>query len=111
MRQWHVPPEIMCREHLCGEHVEHHMLAGTLLRGRSVNGYLRKGLLEVMTLFERHDELVAEMLRRGYNHQSPMPEELREYLYPAGHVDRPNSLSELYHRCPRCRARIAKFAA
>jgi hypothetical protein len=30
MRMWMVPPKVMCRKHLLGEHVEIHMLAGSL---------------------------------------------------------------------------------
>ena len=34
MRQWYVPAECMCRQHLLGEHCEHHMFVGTLKKGR-----------------------------------------------------------------------------
>lgn len=33
MRMWLVPPSHMCRKHLLGEHVELHMLLGTLKKG------------------------------------------------------------------------------
>ena len=47
MRMWMVDPRIMCRQHLLGEHVEIHMFVGAISRGKSVKGYLEKGLLEV----------------------------------------------------------------
>jgi len=61
MRMWMVNPKIMCRQHLLGEHVEIHMFVGTLSRGKSVKGYLEKGLLEVHNLYWRHEELVEEI--------------------------------------------------
>ena len=33
MRMWMVDPQIMCRQHLLGEHTEMHMFVGTLKRG------------------------------------------------------------------------------
>lgn len=70
MRMWMIDPKIMCRQHLLGEHVEIHMFIATMRRGKSVKGYLQKGLLEVHNLYARHEELVEEMNRRGYNHNS-----------------------------------------
>lgn len=40
MRMWMLPPETMCRKHLLGEHVELHMLLGTMKRGRRIDGFL-----------------------------------------------------------------------
>lgn len=104
MRMWMLYPRIMCRQHLLGEHLEIHMFAGTLRRGISVEGYLEKGLLEGASLRSRHNALVKEMLRRGYNHKSPLddyPEETR------GKVDRLQSFTDLMDRCPECRERAA----
>lgn len=36
MRMWMVPPELMCRQHLLGEHVELHMFVGAINKGTSV---------------------------------------------------------------------------
>lgn len=38
MRMWMLPPETMCRKHLLGEHVELHMLLGSLRRGKTLTG-------------------------------------------------------------------------
>ena len=75
MRQWMVDPSIMCQKHLCGEHLEHHMLLGTLRKGIKVDGYLKNNLFEPRSLFERHKAISEEMIRRGYKHQSPLIEE------------------------------------
>ena len=40
MRMWMVNPEILCRKHLLGEHVELHMLVGWIIKGKSIQGYL-----------------------------------------------------------------------
>ena len=98
-----LPPSIMCRKHLLGEHVEMHMLVGTLQKGISVQGYIDNQLVELEHIRARHDELVEEMIKRGYNHKSPLPD------YPevsGGVVDREENLRDLANRCPDCRERI-----
>jgi len=91
----------MCRKHLLGEHVEIHMTVATLRLGRSVDGFLEKGLLELRSLKSRHDELVAEMRRRGHHHRSPLGRVPRR---TEGKVNRRANLIELARRCPDCRA-------
>ena len=103
MRMWMLPPSIMCRKHLLGEHVEMHMLVGTLQKGISVQGYIDNQLVELEHIRARHQELVEEMIERGYNHKSPLPD------YPevsGGVVNREENLRDLANRCPDCRARI-----
>jgi len=98
-----LPPSIMCRKHLLGEHVEMHMLVGTLQKGISVQGYIDNQLVELEHIRVRHQELVEEMIERGYNHKSPLPD------YPevsGGVVDRGENLRDLANRCPDCRVRI-----
>lgn len=106
---WMVPPERMCDRHLLGEHVELHMLAGTLLRRRSIDGFIAKGLLEPDSMNSRHDALVVEMGRRGFRHRSPLPEVDIGYL-PAeardARVDVTASGSDLARRCDACRMRL-----
>ncbi len=99
MRMWMVSPRRMCRKHLLGEHVEIHMAVATLRLGRSVDGFLEKGLLELDKLRSRHDDLVAEMLRRGYRHNSPLGHVPRR---KGGKVDRRANRLELIRRCPDC---------
>lgn len=103
MRMWMVDPKIMCRQHLLGEHVECHMFAGTLAKGKSIQGYLDKGLVEVGSLSSRHDDLAKEMAWRGYSHNSPMPV---IHCPEMGSVDEICSLKDLLGRCPECMARF-----
>lgn len=100
-----VNPMIMCRKHLLGEHVEHHMFAGTVNKEISVAGYLADNLLEPKSLFSRHAELVAEMTARGYNHNSEMPPIPLLGHLPDKKINRESALAELLRRCPECRAR------
>ena len=103
MRMWLVDPRVMCSQHLLGEHVELHMLVGSLNRGRRIDGFLRDGLVELRSIRRRHAELVAEMQRRRFRHQSPLPE-----FRPrrAGSVDVLANLKELARRCHSCRVLI-----
>ncbi|MFT4036811.1 MAG: pyrimidine dimer DNA glycosylase/endonuclease V [Thermomicrobiales bacterium] len=75
MRIWDVPPSILCRAHLLGEHRELHAIWTVLTQEKP--GYARhpetlrwRGKLAALSL--RHDALVEEMTRRGYNHASPL---------------------------------------
>jgi len=102
MRMWMVDPTTMCRQHLLGEHVETHMFAGTLGKDISVAGYVSGGLLETASLASRHDELAAEMERRGYRHRSPL--NYHDDL-ELGRIDTTASDRELRSRCPDCASR------
>ena len=100
MRMWLVDPRLMCSQHLLGEHVELHMLVGTLNRGKRIDGFLEQGLVELRSIRRRHAELVVEMTRRGFVHKSPLPD-FRPHR--AGNVDPVANLKELARRCTDCR--------
>lgn len=102
-----VDPTIMCRNHLLGEHAEIHMFIGAINQGQSVRGYLQKGLLEVHSLYTRHEELVEEMKRRGYKHFSDLDEKWK-FADKSGYIDRKSNLKELIRRCPKCRTFFEK---
>jgi len=102
MRMWMVPPAILCRKHLLGEHVELHMFAGHFRLGRKMGKY--SSLCEPEKIESRHSDLVAEMEARGYDHASPL-----SFTYKGsepGSVDSAASLDELLRRCPECRKRF-----
>jgi len=100
-------PRVMCRQHLLGEHAEIHMFIGAISRGKSVKGYLQNGLLEVHNLYDRHEELVEEMKRRGYMHCSDLDEKWR-FAEKRGVIDRKKSFNELVRRCSRCKYRCSE---
>ena len=105
MRMWMVDPHGMCRKHLLGEHVEMHMLAGSLRRGRSIQGFIDGGLLEPQNIRTRHDALAVEMVARGYSHQSTLPTAPPPERRNKGRVDAVQSLKELHRRCLECFSR------
>ena len=105
-----VNPRIMCREHLLGEHVEIHMFVGSINRGKSVKGYLEKGLLEVHSLYTRHEDLVKEMKRRCYNHKSEVDEKWK-FAEKIGIIDKEKNLSELMNRCSKCKRRYSELVS
>lgn len=75
MRIWDVSPEKLCRKHLLGEHRELHALWIVLTEGRK--GYSKhpetlRWVGKLAALYQRHEDLVIEMERRGYNHKSPL---------------------------------------
>lgn len=111
MRMWMINPKLMCRNHLLGEHLEIHMFVGTINEGKSLDGYIKNGLLEFSKLRERHDELVEEMKTRGYNHKSPLQEikmDVSETVAKSK-VNRRRNKSELFKRCFACFERYVKM--
>ena len=100
-----VDPGIMCTRHLLGEHHEIHMFAGAIRRKQSMTGYIENGLLEPRSMKERHDVLVAEMDRRGYNHYSPLEQPDISYLPTAEQrtkIDVAAAEKEIRRRCELC---------
>ena len=76
MRIWDLEPEKLCRQHLLGEHRELHGLWVILTDGRrgfSNHPETRRWRGKLKALFMRHERLVAEMVRRGFRHATPLP--------------------------------------
>ena len=95
MRIWDVPPSILCRQHLLGEHRELHALWTILTEDRK--GYAhhpetKRWRGKLAALFGRHEQLVIEMRRRGYRHGSPLDPRLATGLESQRHyVDTPEA--------------------
>src|SRR4051794_30703089 len=104
MRMWMVDPRKMCDQHLLGEHVELHMLVGSLRRKKTLTGFLEGGLGERQGTRRRHAEVVMEMESRGVRHASPLPVVRTR---TAGRVDPKQNLKELARRCEACRANFS----
>lgn len=103
MRMWMVQPEIMCKNHLLGEHREIHMMAGYINNHHKIGRY--KYLIEVQSLLVRHNQLVQEMNKRGYQHNTPLPDIDLSSVKPDEFVkiDQTQSLNILLGRCKDCR--------
>ena len=104
MRMWYVLPQVLCTQHLLGEHCEMHMFLGSLKKSIPLHTYASTNLFAGQFLLARHDVLARELTERKRNHLSPMP-----YLYvPDEYRSHPNfeaSLAELLTRCPYCTSR------
>lgn len=80
----------------------------------SVNGYARNNCIEINSIISRHDTLVEEMKKRGYNHKSPIESQedlskIVQYL-PSEiinfKIDKESSQTEIFRRCQHCRDMI-----
>jgi len=98
-RMWLVDPKKLCRQHLLGEHKELHQLVGSLRKGKSIKGHIEKGQVEIHSIEKRHKELVKEMLRRGYKHQSVLK---KFKSFKAGKINILENERELERRCKNC---------
>jgi len=114
MRQWHISPKCLCRQHLLGEHLEHHMFLGSLKKKRSVKGYIDNKCLIPVTLNYRHDDLVKEMILRGFNHKTPL-DNVENYL-DSYMFDVELSYDYLFYsvlslasRCHECFVRLSRY--
>ena len=81
MRVWDIHPKHLCRKHLLGEHRELHGLWNILTKHGGRGGYshhpeTRRWVGKQKALYLRHEKLVQEMCRRGYQHHSPLNKKL-----------------------------------
>ena len=79
MRIWDIPPKKLCRNHLLGEHRELHAIWSILTKSKK--GYSRhpetlRWKNKLRPLYLRHEKLVREMQKRGYNHKSRLSAKL-----------------------------------
>ena len=75
MRIWDVPPKILCRNHLLGEHNELHAIWSVITgnrKGYAMHPEVMRWRGRLRALYLMHDRIVAEMIRRGWKHQSPL---------------------------------------
>ena len=75
MRVWDVSPKVLCRNHLLGEHRELHAMWSVITKnkkGYSLHPETIRWKGKLLALYNRHDQLVQEMVRRGYSHKSPL---------------------------------------
>lgn len=91
MRIWDIPPDKLCRNHLLGEHNELHAIWNILTQGKK--GYsnhpeTKRWVGKLKALFRVHEEIVREMIARGYNHNSPLDKTLAKgKSIQTSHVD------------------------
>lgn len=106
MRMWMIDPKLLCRKHLLGEHGEIHKFRHNFVKQHSIVGRMKPIVqIEPLKMKLRHDELAKEMLRRGFNHNSPytlpdlsyLPEEFTNAKVNIGY-----NIIDLMERCEEC---------
>jgi len=112
MRMWMINPKFLCKNHLMGEHFEIHKHRHIFLKKYSIAKRISPIVqIEPASMKKRHDELVREIIRRKYNHNSPYEMPDISYLTEAqmnAKVDLDYSLKDLNNRCPECKKLISK---
>lgn len=76
MRVWDLPVDRLCKKHLLGEHRELHAIFSVLANGKkgySQHPETKRWKGKLAALRKRHEEEVAEMHKRGWKHNSPLP--------------------------------------
>lgn len=110
MRMWMINPRLLCRKHLLGEHGEIHKHRHNFVKQHSISKRVSPVVqIEPLSMESRHNDLVKEMLRRGFNHQSPFNQPDLAYLPEVernAKVDISVSYSDLIERCPECSKNI-----
>ena len=104
-----IEPKYLCRQHLLGEHGEIHKFRHNFVKQHKIDKRIKLGQIEPESMKTRHDELVIEMLKRGYNHKSPYELPDLSYLYNEQRffkVDIIHSMNDLINRCEECKKLI-----
>jgi hypothetical protein len=81
MRIWDLPVEKLCKNHLLGEHRELHAIWNIISqdkKGYSKHPETKRWKGKLKALYIRHEKLVTEMKKRGYNHNSTLDARLAE---------------------------------
>ncbi len=92
MRVWDIHPGFLNRQSLLGEHREIHAIHTVLSQQKK--GYSRhpetlRWREHLAALWLRHEQVVAEMRIRGFNHFSPLPAPRSEIVWPSVFIDTP----------------------
>lgn len=115
MRMWNVPTRWLCDKHLLGQHVELHMILGSMKKKKNLGKLLTNGCVSLTSVNFFHLMTVIEMQRRDMKHNSPMDlcetsAALHEYCksFPYANIDQElpslkDSLNLLFGRCLKCR--------
>jgi hypothetical protein len=98
-RMWNINCGKLCRQHLLGEHKELHQLVGSINKKKSIKGHIEKGQVEVHNIRKRHVEVVKEMKKRGYKHNSSLP---KFKSFKAGKINKAANIRDLKKRCKEC---------
>lgn len=106
MRMWGIDPSLLCKQHLLGEHGEIHKHRHNFVKKHKITKRISPIVqIEPENMQKRHDELALEMLKRGYNHNSPYEQPDISYLNIKeryAKIDISISINDLINRCTEC---------
>lgn len=110
MRCWYpIPVDVLDDRRLLGEHNELLIMARAIAglnRGYRHHPETRRWVGHSKALRVRHDQLAAEMVRRGFNHRSPWPDEV---VMAADTDDWPTTLVEPFaSMCEKLEAKLGR---
>jgi hypothetical protein len=109
MRMWMLDPKMLCTQHLFGEHYESHSIIGAIQKGRinSIKGLIRTGVVELPSIYSRHEELHKEMgIRKNKTYDSQLP---IVDIWETPKVNTFRSMRDLFVRCSNCRKLIQEY--
>ena len=113
MRMWGIDPILLCQKHLIGEHGEIHKHRHNFIKKHKIAKRISPIVqIEPENMQKRHDELVLEMLTRGYNHNSPYEQPDLSHLKTEeryAKIDINISIKDLFDRCPECSRKILLY--
>lgn len=110
MRMWHsslIP--YLCTKHLLGLHYELHKHRPSFVKKYKIIKRITPVVqIEPWRMAEAHEEVVKEMEKRGFSHQSPYGQPDLSYLDPRERFARVNYEENLarLRTCPQCAARM-----
>lgn len=112
MRMWGINPKFLCKKHLLGEHGEIHKHRHNFVKQHKISKRISPIVQIAPEQMEvRHNELAVEMVRRGYNHQSPYEQPDLSYLKNEeryAEIDIDISIRDLTLRCEDCANNLKK---
>jgi hypothetical protein len=110
MRMWGINPELLCNKHLIGEHGEIHKHRHNFVKKHKITNRITPIVqIEPQNMETRHNQLAIEMLRRGFNHNSPYELPDLSHLNDKeryAKIDINISIRDLKNRCPQCNEKL-----
>ena len=107
---WGIDPSLLCKQHLLGEHGEIHKHRPNFVKKHKITKRISPIVqIEPENMQKRHDELALEMLKRGYNHNSPYEQPDISYLKSEeryAKIDKNISINNLINRCSECTKKL-----
>lgn len=108
-RQWLTDPNMMCKQHLLGEHLEAHIFVSKMHKLNKLDGFRKGSMFFGAEYVQYRHDIIARYLSRfsGKEHKTPLHigdlEIINYPLIKPAEKDFAKSNDDLYGRCQRCR--------